>query len=107
MAAVNFKNNYIITKANAATISVDLGFKGADDLKNNSTTTTAVSGSSSKAISKFKDNNPPPRTYNVSQGVTFPDGAHVTITGGGPNDNVVTGIDDLGNTATWTIVGRS
>ncbi|KAI4859546.1 hypothetical protein F4820DRAFT_466799 [Hypoxylon rubiginosum] len=85
--------------ANPATIAIDLGFTGATAINNNETTTAAVSGSSSRAVSKFKNNNPPPKSYTVTQEVTFPDGAQVTITGGGPNDNVIEAADPSGNRA--------
>ncbi|KAI0847693.1 hypothetical protein F5Y00DRAFT_263374 [Daldinia vernicosa] len=92
--------------ANAATVSIDLGFAGASSLDNNETTTAAVSGSSSRAVCKFNNNNRPPKFFMVTQEVTFPEGAHVTITGGGPNDNVIEATDATGNRAIWHVVGR-
>ncbi|KAI2622176.1 hypothetical protein GGS26DRAFT_594182 [Hypomontagnella submonticulosa] len=106
MASITFKNSWIILKANASVVTMDLGFTNATELKNDETVTSAVSGSSTKAVATFKNNNPPPKTYSVTQEVTFPDGAHVTITGGGPNDNIIEGTDTRGNRAVWAVLGK-
>ncbi|KAH7137021.1 hypothetical protein B0J13DRAFT_83331 [Dactylonectria estremocensis] len=104
MASVTFNQNFIITSANSAVDYIDLGFASTNKLNNNTTTTSAVSGSSRKAVVHFNGNNPPPLTFKVTKEVTFPEDSHVTLTGGGPNDNVIEGVDDLNNRAVWSIV---
>ncbi|GAP89483.1 hypothetical protein SAMD00023353_4001270 [Rosellinia necatrix] len=107
MSSITFNKNYIITKATASVVSIDLGFDGAVNLLNNQTTTSAVSGDSTTAVATYKNNNPPPKTFSVSQEVKFPSGAHVTLTGGGPNDNVIEAADAVGNRAVWIVVGSA
>ncbi|KAI1662898.1 hypothetical protein F4813DRAFT_342287 [Daldinia decipiens] len=105
MASIRFNNNYITVKANASIAFIDLDFVGANVLMNNTPTTAPVTGFSQKAVSNFKNNNPPPKSYIVSQGLTFPDGAHVTISGGGQDDNFIQATDSSGYKAFWQVPG--
>ncbi|KAK1989895.1 hypothetical protein LX36DRAFT_664788 [Colletotrichum falcatum] len=106
MSNVKFTGNWVITKANASVDLIDLEFPGADKLMNDKTTTAPVGGKSTKAVAYFNNNNPPPKTFTVAQEVAFPAGAHVTLTGGGPNDNVIEATDTVGNRAVWMVVGK-
>ena len=81
MACVTFNKNYIILKADAAVTTVDLGFADANALKNNQAAPKPLTGSSEKAVVHYKGEDPPPRTFRVAKEATFPEDAHVTITG--------------------------
>ncbi|KAI1434123.1 hypothetical protein GGR50DRAFT_695405 [Xylaria sp. CBS 124048] len=106
MAEISFHKNYVIVKANAAVSFLDFGFPGGDKVLNDHTTTAPVSGSSQRVRVHYHDENPPPESFEATKEYKFPADAHVTVTGGGPNDNVVEAVDARGNRAVWSLVGR-
>ncbi|TDZ25169.1 hypothetical protein C8034_v005940 [Colletotrichum sidae] len=102
MESINFTNSYVVTQASTEVDYIDFGFEAAANLPNNKTSEEAIGGSSKQAVVHYKDTALASGTYKVVKGAHFPEGALVTITGGGPDDGVIEAVDNAGNKAVWT-----
>ncbi|CVK84867.1 uncharacterized protein FMAN_01792 [Fusarium mangiferae] len=107
MATITFTNNYIRVSCDPTVKSINLFLTDeGEELPNNSKfSEKQYSGDSKKAVVTYKVPPPAPTTYSVGQGVVFPDGAQVTITGGADGSMLVQAADKNGNKGTWILVG--
>ncbi|CCT63104.1 uncharacterized protein FFUJ_00280 [Fusarium fujikuroi IMI 58289] len=107
MATIKFTNNYIRVNCDPTVKSINLFLDDkSEELPNDGKfSSKKYSGESKKAIVTYKVPPPAPTTYSVGQGVFFPDGAQVTITGGADGTQLVQAEDKNGNKGTWILVG--